>query len=647
MEENLSGMFNDTRSNPKVRAPFEATLGKILAIATVLTCLFVLIHSDNSTAAPSNVSTGETPLPPDTPKTTNFVFHESAAERGVIDVPPVTGFASGVAAADFDNDGDIDLYVPTREDAPGRLFRNRGDGVFDEVAREVGLLDTARRRAALWIDVDGDGLLDLLTAGDCFQREPVFCRNAWLSLYRQTDAGQFVDATEEAALADLPPLNPGVHLGGVAAGDVTGDGWLDIVVGFWGDGGILLLVNDGSSRLDDGRDDSTGETPVPPAAHPGRFSVRTLEAGLPQTGLDHWQPVLFDVDRDGDLDFFSPVDFLPNRLWINDGVGRFHDIAPEAGVATAWNDMGVAVGDPNNDGRLDLFVTEITELTMHNTLHLRAPGDRVFFHEVATETGVAEGGFSWGADWLDADNDGWMDLAVTNGWFNGFGVTDPSRFFRNTGSSPLRFDDVSEAVAFDDMRWGSALVAADLDRDGDPDLVQRMMTAPMRVLENVRLPEAPPANWLVIKPRMRVANRYAIGAEVRAEIGGRIQTRLIAAGGGMLSQSPAEAPFGLGDARSAEIVTITWPGGETTVLRNVPANRTITIVDGPCCDAGDFNFDGSVDGVDLAMLLADWGACDAFHDGRDARPTCLRQGDMNGDGHVDGLDLALLLGQWG
>jgi len=526
------------------------------------------------------------------------------------------GFGGGVCAADFDNDGDIDLFLPTSEGAPNLLFRNRGDGVFDEIAAQVGLASTDRARVALWIDYDGDGLLDLLVGGDCRSMTPDNCLGSGLRLYRQSTDGSFVDVTTQSGVGALGPmLNNNIHRGGLAAGDLNADGFLDVVQCLWGGGGVSIFLNTGA----------------------GEFVDATADSGVGSPFEDAWQPVLLDVDHDGDLDFYTSIDFGPNHLWINDGSAHFLDAAPRAHVDTAFNDMGIAVGDADNDGELDLYISEINEGELHNVLHHRLPGANPAYEEIAVDAGVADASFAWGDTWFDADNDGFLDLAVTNGWFNGPGVSDQSRFFRNTGADPVLFEDVSGAVGFNDTLWGSSLAGADLDGDGDVDLVQTTTNqGPVRVLENIRANKAAAAHWLVIRPRTAGSNRFAIGAEVRAVVGEQTMTRRIAAGGGYLAQEPAEADFGLGDHEFVDRVEITWPSGEATTLFAVPSDQKLTIEKGACCAIADLDFNGVVDASDLTTLLSAWGPC-----------VSVCQGDFNHDGVVNGVDLATLLTGWG
>src|SRR5690606_1399251 len=200
-----------------------------------------------------------------------------------------TGMTAGIAAADFDDDGDIDVYLPTGRDTADLVLRNRGDGTFDEVAGQLGLDSLENNRAGLWIDYDGDGLLDLLAMQDCFMQDPCPMVTT-LRLYRQGPAGEFAEVTEKAGLfGALPGLEPNKHGGGLAAGDLNNDGWLDIWVTWWHDG-TWVFFNNGD----------------------GTFSDVTATTGV---GAENtcWQPIIWDIDGDGWQDVMANVDFTENR----------------------------------------------------------------------------------------------------------------------------------------------------------------------------------------------------------------------------------------------------------------------------------------------------------------------------------------------
>ena len=486
-----------------------------------------------------------------------FQFNEVGAARGLLPYAAAVGQGAGVAAADLDDDGDVDLFVPNAEGVPDQLYVNQGDGTYLEEAAARGLASLENHRAGLWVDVDGDRDLDLLVAGDCHDEDQT-CPPTTLRLHRQEADGTFTEVTRAAGLFEDLLVQPDTHVGGLAAGDLDRDGDVDLYTALW-EGPAVAWLNDGA----------------------GVFSRWAAGAGTLEQDRNHWQPVLHDVDGDGWLDVVQAVDFTANVLWRNLGGAALVDVAPLYGVDNAWNDMGVALGDYDNDLDQDVAVTNGLVADRHNVLYRRTathgPGPR--FAEQSQAAGTWVGFWGWGVTWLDADLDGWLDQAATNGG-SGLYPSDPSRFFRNTGAAGFdpavgpTFDDVSTAVGFDDGEWGSALLSYDHDRDGDPDLVQACMNGPLRLLEL-----EPPAgrHHLLVKPRSDGGNHRALGAVVQITVGGQHQSRLITAGTSFLGQEPAEALFGLGAATVVDRVCVTFPDGTMSCAYDVPADQTITI----------------------------------------------------------------------
>ncbi len=502
-------------------------------------------------------------------------FIDDGANRGIGAYEQAQPMGSGVAASDFDQDGDVDLFVPTVEGQPNQLYVNNGQGHFAESAASHGLADTARARAALWFDMDGDRDLDLLVGSDCFGEwvlEPglTVCRadRPMQKLYRQ-EQGQFVDVTATSGLGqDSGGFRNDEHRGGYAAADVDGDGDLDLYAAIWF-GQSTFYLNQGN----------------------GTFVDATMSAGMQTpTQLAQWQPVFADFNRDGAQDLFIAVDFAENLLFINDGDGAFVDHADAAGVATIWNEMGVALGDYDNDGDPDVYSTNVWERSPgeHNVLFRNdSAGGVAAFGNPAMELGVGNTSWGWGTTFFDADLDGDLDLAATNGFGSSDGpqyTTDRSCFFRNDGNV---FVEMAAAVGLDDNFWGSSLIAADLDTDGRPDLVQTTKVhptpGPLRLMMNQGIGDE---GWLRIQPKMLSGNTQAIGAEVSVRTGSSWQTRFIHAGISFLGQEPAEALFGLGDSDRVDELVIRWPNGSISQRLGTPANSRLELWDDQMMEGG-------------------------------------------------------------
>lgn len=509
---------------------------------------------------------------------------------------PSPGMGTGIAVADYDGDGDADIFVPTGAGTPNLLFRNRGDATFDEVAAQLGLADLRQARVGLWADYDGDGDLDLFVGRDCFFEAAGIasagsCDEVSLSLFEQRSNG-FVDVSAQVGLAATAGSLSTFHAGGLSAGDVSGDGLPDIYFARWLAGPELYI----------------SDTLFVASEAPG-YSLGSAVAGIGAAPGGEWQTLFHDFDRDGRLDLFVNADFGPNQLWMNGGNLNFSDIAAASGVDSAWNEMGLTVGDHENDGDLDLYVTNIHdwqsgsrgEISRNRLFRNDSQPGSVQFTDTSLDNGVADSGWGWGTTWLDADNDGDLDLAATNGYCEPppDGYCDPrheadrSRFFENPGNGGPMVE-VGEIVGFSDRLIGGGLIAADFDGDGRQDLLQSAVdpasapwtplqffdrTARLTLYLNRTVSGAPAGRHVVIRPRMVGANSQAIGAVLRMYLGsGDVLTRLVQAGESWMSQAPTAVHFGIGSGAAIDRVEIDWPdGGGTGVYRHIRPNRELTI----------------------------------------------------------------------
>lgn len=466
---------------------------------------------------------------------------------------PAWTYGCGASAVDYDRDGDIDLYLPSNEDSPNRLYRNDGGGVYVEVIGELSIEN--RTRTALWVDVDADGRLDLVMAGDCSTSNLSCLDVDNIHLFRQMMDGSFEDVTATSGLLTGRSIS-GVF-GGLAAGDINNDGYLDIVMTQWG-GDVKLYQN----------------------LRNGTFEDVTVQSGLEKPSR-YWQPLVFDLNHDGWADIYLTVDNQQNLFYLNKRDGTFDEIAVSLNLDNAHNDMGVALGDYDGDNDFDIYVTNIErdQIGNHNVLLKNGIESGSFvFQETSKDLAIDKGGWGWGATFLDADNDGRLDLAATNGWIGDF--NDPSKLWNNTG---VGFEDISEMSGFSDTLQATTLVSFDMDRDGDLDMVQTLKENPnqtlaVRLLEN-KVNETSGANYLTVKPRMSGANINAIGATVRIQTANGLQSRPITAGISFYGQEPAEAHFGIGELEMVDEITVTWPGGATSTVSNVMVNQALIMTD--------------------------------------------------------------------
>ncbi|MCH9682930.1 MAG: CRTAC1 family protein [Deltaproteobacteria bacterium] len=472
-------------------------------------------------------------------------------------------FIGAAAVADYDDDGWPDIYV-TRFSGPDRLMRNQGDGTFEDMAAVAGLDADHASSGAAWVDVEGDGDLDLMltTLGD---------NRYWL--YINDGAGHF---DEQGIARGAAVLTEDVHIGmSIAAGDYDRDGYLDLFVTDWRPEVSMGNLEDHNRLLH-----NLG------ALAPGYFEDVTAEVGIDMTslyedadaspGVYGFAPAFVDLDGDLWPELALTADFGTSRLFWNDAAGGFEDGTDDAGVGTDDNGMGSTFGDIDGDGDLDWFVSSIwtpDDPTTGNRMYLNQ-GDRTFT-DITDQLGLRQGGWGWGTAMLDADHDGDLDLALASGWPSTPYADDPVRLWLNIG--PAQWPDVAPLWGIEFSRQGRGLVPLDYDLDGDLDLL---------VLANVEFPalwrnDLDEGSWLQVKVDGPQGNRRGIGAQVRVQARPREpwQTRTIGVGSHLFGQQDAVAHFGLGQAGPPlHQLEITWPqSGAVTVLRDVERNQRLTV----------------------------------------------------------------------
>lgn len=484
-------------------------------------------------------------------------------------------FTGGAAAADYDADGDVDLYV-TRLAAPGILFRNRGDGRFEDVTVSAGLEvpghDTV---GAAWGDVDNDGDPDLYVTTLGTTRHLLFVNGG---------DGVFV----EDAVARGVALDDGrAHRGyGASFGDFDRDGWLDLHTTEW-QYGLLDPPAPSRTRLfrnRGGDDPSLG----------GFFADVTLTTG---TGVetDTHGALAFassfpDLDDDGRPELVVASDFGSSRLFWNDGDGRFTDGTQSAGVGTDEAGMGSTIGDYDGDGLLDWFVTSIwcgdsggSCGFTGNRLYRNLGGRR--FADDTERAGVLDGGWGWGTTFFELDNDGDLDLVMTNGRRAGDRgaapfVDDSTRLWSNDGTGGMV--DVSSACELVDRADGKGLLVLDYDADGDEDVFIVNHAAGGRLWEN-RVANTLAHGWLRLRLEGVTANRSAFGARVRVErrAGSPVLVRELLGGNNYLGQNEPVVQVGLGPGDDpVHRIEVIWPTPgprKVQVLRDVAPNQVLEL----------------------------------------------------------------------
>jgi hypothetical protein len=537
-------------------------------------------------------------------------FEEVAARAGVRvqhhtrNFPGKTGdvlhmFTSGgaaVAVGDYDNDGFDDIFV-TDSDAgkPNHLFHNNGNFTFTDVAAKAGVAGGNDPRSivadALWFDYDNDGRPDLLIA-----------RFGTPILYHNEGNGKFKDVTATSG------LNKFGNTIAVIAFDYDNDGYLDLLFGNYFKPVNLLDLKD-PHVLPNDLDNATNGGGVTLWRNTGKgtFEEVTEKAGLGKvTGwvLDVGHG---DLNNDGLQDIYIACDYGTDHVFLNNGNGTFREVTEKA---TGWDTkkgMNVDIADYDNDGWLDVYVTNITDEYMKecNMLwHNNADGT---FTDVSRETGTCDTGWGWAAKFADFDNDGWQDLFVVNGLRSagpesyvplilpvittpGLDITDPNnwpsignrtwsgyqkkRLFHNMGNGA--FKEISAEAGVDNQFDGRGIGVADFDNDGRLDMVQTNADQPLLLFHNVT---EHPGNWIELKLIGIKSNRDAIGARITFQAGGLTQIREVDGGNGYAGQSMRRVHFGLGSTTRIDRLEIRWPNGHVESI-SVPVNRVSTIEEG-------------------------------------------------------------------
>ncbi len=534
---------------------------------------------------------------------------------------------NGVSVGDIDGDGFDDLYVCQPAGLPNRLYRNRGDGTFEDITETSGVGILENTACALFADFDNDGRQDLVVVR---ANGPLLFLNQGGGKFRlKPDAFHFAD----------PPQGT---FTGAAAADYDRDGWLDIY--------FCLYV------YYQGTDQYKYPTPYYAAENgPPNFMMRnngdgtfrdvTAETGLNKNNTRYsfccgWN----DYNRDGWPDLYVVNDFGRKNLYRNNGDGTFTDVAAEAGVDDVGAGMGVCWFDYDGDGVEDLYSADMwtaagerismqeifkkdspqqvraayQKHAMGNSL-FRNSGDRGF-EDKTVAAGVGMGGWSWSSDAWDFNHDGFPDLYIVNGMLSGPLREDLNSFFwrQVVANSPdvakpshdyeqgwnainelIRadytwsgfernvfyannhdgtFSDVSGAVGLDFIEDGRSFALADFDHDGRQELFLKNRNGPqLRLLKNV-MPNLPLS--IAFRLRGTKSNPDAIGAVVTVETKYGRQTRMLQAGSGFLSQHSKEVFFGLGATQGSVKASIRWPSGLVQQLHGLPVNHRIWVEEG-------------------------------------------------------------------
>ena len=505
-------------------------------------------------------------------------FVEVSAEAGIeyvqrkaalVDPEDSEDLTGGAAAGDFDRDGHVDLYV-TRLDAPGILYRNRGDGRFEDVTAAAGLrLDRASNGAA-WGDVDNDGDLDLYvsTWGSDQTRSYFFVNGS---------GGRF---TEEALQRGCALEGPAPHFGFSATfGDYDLDGWLDLHTTEWRSDDAVPAGQPSRARLLRNRGEAAPGffEDVTDAAGVGLDGAAALPAGV--SGTFALSSRFADLNADGRPELLVVAGFGSSRLFWNRGNGAFAEDSGAAGIAGERQGAGSDVGDQDGDGRVDWVVASIFAAGDPqgdgNRLYRNEGSER--FSDATDLAGVRDGGWATGAAFADLDNDGDLDLIMSNGEGAAGASPEATRVWVNNGDGAMR--ESAGTLGIGAERPGRGLLVFDYDGDGDLDLFIANHAGGPQLYRNDM---GNRNGWLRVAAVGSKSNRDGLGAVVRLFAGtDPPQVREINAGSHFLGQSEFTAHFGLGPGSDPpERVEVFWPAsGRTSVFRSPPRNATLTAME--------------------------------------------------------------------
>lgn len=510
-------------------------------------------------------------------------------------MPQVASMGAGVAVADFDRDGWNDFYITNSgEKSKNHLYRNKRDGTFEEVAKQMGVASLNDKdgvsMGAVWGDYDNDGFEDLFVY-----------KWGQPELYRNERGKKFTRVTEKTGFPAWINANTAIWL------DYDRDSKLDLFIGGYYREDVNLWKLKDTRMMPDSFEyaQNGGRKYLLRNVGNGRFEDVTEQTGLKST---RWAlaAAAADLRGTGYPDIFIANDYGVSELFANQGGERYKEIGKPSGVGYApKSGMNASVGDVLNKGQFAVYVSNITDeggnLLQYNNLWVPrdgTSGDKVHYDNMATAMGVGNGGWSFGAQFGDLNNDGTLDLYLVNGyisadknrsyWYdyskiatgNSAIIHDAShwppmkgrslsgyqakRVWMNDGAG--KFSDVAQAAGVNDRHDGRAVAMADLWNRGVLDVLVSNQRGPVLIYKNTSDPQN---KWIGFDLKGTKGNRSAIGAQVKLFWNGMQQVQEVSGGSGFCAQNMRRLHFGLGKDPKIEKAVIRWPSGKEQTLTDV------------------------------------------------------------------------------